>query len=59
MYTDTPLFYLEKLLDRMDVKVLIYNGDLDYRQNYIGLERSIAIDLNWQKKDQMVFDDEL
>ena len=59
MYTDTPLFYLEKLLDRMDVKVLIYNGDLDYRQNYIGLERSIALDLNWQKKDQMVFDDEL
>jgi len=59
MYTDTPLFYLEKLLNRMDVKVLIYNGDLDYRQNYIGLERSIATELNWSKKDQMVFDGEL
>jgi len=59
MYTETPLYYMEKLLNRMDVKVLIYNGDLDYRQNYIGIERSIAVDLSWQKKDQMVFDGEL
>jgi hypothetical protein len=27
MYTETPLFYMEKLLNRMDVKVMIYNGD--------------------------------
>ena len=59
MYTDTPLFYMEKLLNRMDVKVMIYNGDLDYRQNYIGIERTITTELNWSKKDQMVFDGEL
>jgi hypothetical protein len=59
MYQEEPLFYMEKLLNRMDVKVLIYNGDLDYRENYIGIERTIAKDLNWSKKDKMVFDDEL
>jgi len=59
MYTDTPLFYMEKLLNRMDVKVMIYNGDLDYRENYIGIEKTIATDLNWSKKEQMVFDGEL
>jgi len=59
MYTESPLFYMEKLLNRMDVKVMIYNGDLDYRQNYIGIERTIATELNWSKKDQMVFDGEL
>jgi hypothetical protein len=51
MYTESPLFYMEKLLNRMDVKVMIYNGDLDYRQNYIGMEKTIAEDLNWSKKD--------
>lgn len=59
MYQEEPLFYMEKLLNRMDVKVLIYNGDLDYRENYIGIERTIAKDLNWSQKDKMVFDDEL
>ena len=59
MYPETPLFYMEKLLNRMDVKVLIYNGELDYRQNYIGIERTIATELNWSNKDKMVFDGEL
>jgi hypothetical protein len=51
MYPESPLFYMEKLLNRMDVKVMIYNGDLDYRQNYIGIEKTIATELNWSKKD--------
>lgn len=47
---------MEKIIDRGDVKVLIYNGDLDYKLNYLGIERTIARDLNWKQKKNMVFD---
>ena len=58
MYTESPLYYLEKIINS-GIKVLIYNGDLDYLENYIGIERTIARDLNWKQKNNMVFNDEL
>ena len=58
MYTESPLYYLEKLINS-GIKVLIYNGDLDYLENYIGIERTISRDLNWKQKNNMVFNDEL
>jgi len=59
MYKESPTFYLGKLLDRMDVKVMIYNGDLDYRENYIATERTIGTNLEWSNKAQIVIDGEL